>query len=490
MSHRPRLVLAGLSGGAGKTILTLGLCRAFAQKGLAVAPFKKGPDYIDAAWLSLAARENAANLDPFLMSRDKILALFLARSQGADISLIEGNRGLFDGKDEKGSCSTSELARTLAAPVVLILDATKMTRTAAAIVKGCLTFEEGLNLAGVILNRTAGARHRDILRRSIEENVGVPVLGMLPKMPENPIPERHMGLISNREYAGQEEILDGLAAFVAEGCDLDRLAALADAAPDLPNVAGLPGLPGLPDQPDQPGASGLLWPEPASPSPDEPKPRIGVVRDAALWFYYPENFEALTRAGAELVTVSLLDGAPWPELDGLYLGGGFPETQAETLAENAAVRERVRSLSNAGLPIYAECGGFMYLCRELHVKGLAYPMAGVFNLATTLCPRPQGLGYSEALVIRDNPFHPAGVRLTGHEFHYSRCLAELEGVPPLPGDDAFCLDMGRGRGMLRGKDGLLHRNTFAAYTHIHAIGVPHWAPNFVAAARRYRLSRT
>jgi len=479
VSHRSRLVLAGLSGGAGKTILTLGLCRAFAQDGLAVAPFKKGPDYIDAAWLSLAARKSAANLDPFLMSKARIQALFLERSKGVDISLIEGNRGLFDGKDEKGSCSTSELARTLRAPVVLILDATKMTRTAAAIVKGCLTFEEGLHLAGVILNRTAGKRHRDILRRSIEENVGVPVLGMLPKMPENPIPERHMGLISNREYAGQEEILDGLAGFIREGCDLERLAAIASAAPDL-------AAPALED----PVGSELLWPAPESPVDEGDKPRIGVIKDAALWFYYPENFEALTRAGAELVFLSLLDDAPWPEIDGLYLGGGFPETQAAALAANQAVRERVKALSNAGLPIYAECGGFMYLCRELHVEGEAYPMAGVFNLATTLCPRPQGLGYSTAAVVLDNPFHPVGTRLTGHEFHYSRCLAELEGAPPLPGDDAFCLSMDRGRGMLRGRDGLLHKNTFAAYTHIHAIGVPHWAPNFVAAARKYRRSRT
>jgi len=472
--HRPRLVLAGLSGGAGKTILTLGLCRAWLQDGLQVAPFKKGPDYIDAAWLGLAAGKNAANLDPFLMTKERINALFLEKSSGADISVIEGNRGLFDGKDAQGSCSTAELARNLSTPVVLIIDATKMTRTAAAIVKGCLEFEQGLNLAGVILNRTAGERHRGILKRSIEENVGVPVLGMLPKMPNNPIPERHMGLISNREYAGQEETLDNLAAFIRKGVDLARLGDISRAAPALP----------------EPSES--LWPEVVATQTGD-KPRIGVVKDAALWFYYPENFEALERAGAELAFLSLLTDEPWPELDGLYLGGGFPETQAERLAANADVRMRVKALSDAGLPIYAECGGFMYLCQGLHLDGKTHPMSGVFKLTTTLCPRPQGLGYSKALVVCENPFHPQGSEITGHEFHYSRCLAEIDGetdVPPLPTEDAFCLNMRRGRGMLHGCDGLLHNNTFAAYTHIHAIGAPHWAPRFVAAARLWKEGKT
>ena len=195
MNDRPRLVLAGLSGGAGKTLLTLGICRAFAAAGLRVRPFKKGPDYIDAAWLGLAAGCDATNLDPFLLPESRLPSLFLEKSANADIAIIEGNRGIFDGMDVAGSCSTAALARTLTAPVVLILDATKMTRTAAAIVAGVAAFEPGLNLAGVVLNRTAGPRHRDILRESIESLAGVPVLGMLPKIAENPIPERHMGLM-------------------------------------------------------------------------------------------------------------------------------------------------------------------------------------------------------------------------------------------------------------------------------------------------------
>lgn len=459
MNDRPRLVLAGLSGGAGKTLLTLGICRAFAAAGLRVRPFKKGPDYIDAAWLGLAAGCDATNLDPFLLPESRLPSLFLEKSANADIAIIEGNRGIFDGMDVAGSCSTAALARTLTAPVVLILDATKMTRTAAAIVAGVAAFEPGLNLAGVVLNRTAGPRHRDILRESIESLAGVPVLGMLPKIAENPIPERHMGLMSNRECDSVAPLLDNLAALIRQHVDLDRLLAIARSAPAFPDMPA------------------VVRPEP---SVCATRPRIGVVRDAALWFYYPENLEALERAGAQLIFLSLLDDAPWPALDGLYLGGGFPETQAARLAANTATRARVAGFAQAGMPIYAECGGFMYLCQGLAVEGAVYPMAGVFPVTTTLCPRPQGLGYSKARVIRENPFHPVGTVLCGHEFHYSKCQATPDACGPAP--EAFTLAMERGVGMLAGHDGLLVNNTFAAYTHIHAEGAPHWAVRFVAAA--------
>ncbi len=460
MRALPRLILAGLSGGSGKTIASLGLCRALVQKGLSVRPFKKGPDYIDAAWLGLAARADCSNLDPFLLPREVLAALFADKSQGFDLAVIEGNRGLFDGKDVDGSCSTAELARWLDCPAILVLDCTKMTRTAAAVVAGCRHFEAGLRLGGVILNRTAGARHRAILRQAIETYTDVPVLGMLPKISENPIPERHMGLVSDQEHAGREAALDAVGRLAAECLDLDAIQALARSAAPLvrPDIR--------------------LWPEAA---PGLEPPVIGYVRDAALWFYYPENLEALERAGARLVRLSLLDSAPWPEIHGLYLGGGFPETQAEALSANTAVRERVRGLVQAGLPLYAECGGFMYLCRALEQGGRSFPMAGVLPLRTTLCPRPQGLGYVEARVERDNPFHPKGSLLRGHEFHYSACLAP---DPAEPGD--FALHMERGQGLQAGRDGLVTGNAWAGYIHIHALGEPHWAPNFVAAAARFR----
>jgi cobyrinic acid a,c-diamide synthase len=294
-----------------------------------------------------------------------------------------------------------------------------------------------------------------------------------------------MGLVSFREVQGDsgrdgsaertEAILDRLAAMVRDHVDLDRVVAVAGSAPSLP-------------EPIAP-----LWPA-AAPAQGR-RPRIGVVRDAALWFYYPENLDGLRHAGADLAEVSLLDAGAvrdWPVLDGLYLGGGFPETQAEALSANTAARDRVRSLAEAGMPIYAECGGFMYLCRSLRVDGRDYPMAGVFPVSTELCPQPQGLGYVEAEVEAESPFFPKGFVFRGHEFHYSRCVPALSPCPALPGDPvkdlSFALSLRRGRGMRDGHDGLLYRNTFAAYTHLHAVSVPAWAERFVAAARQYRSS--
>jgi cobyrinic acid a,c-diamide synthase len=465
MTAFPRIILAGLSGGSGKTFVSIGLCRALSRRGLSVRPFKKGPDYIDASWLTHAARATACNLDPFLLSRGTIAALFQEKAAGCDLSLIEGNRGLFDGKDREGTCSTAELARQLDAPVVLVLDATKMTRTAAAIVAGCRAFEPGLNLAGVILNRTAGERHRAILKQCIEELAGVPVLGCLPKMGDNPIPERHMGLVSDQEHDSREAALEAIADVVERWLDVERILEVAR------NVAA----------PAQ--AAPVPWPAPVVAQGESPV--IGYVHDAALWFYYPENLEALERAGATLRKVSLLSGEPWPELDGLYLGGGFPETQAAQLSANFEVRERVRALAQAGLPIYAECGGFMYLCEALHLPDGEHALAGVFPLSTRLCPRPQGLGYVEALVEAENPFHPLGAHVTGHEFHYSACTE-----PNRPADmPPLALKMLRGHGMLSGRDGLLVGRTFASYTHIHALGAPHWAPAFVRAALAFKQGR-
>lgn len=462
MQSPPRIVLAGLSGGSGKTFVSIGLCRALARQGLTVQPFKKGPDYIDAAWLFHASRRPACNLDPFLLDRQVVAALFAERARTADISVIEGNRGLFDGKDVEGTCSTAELARQLSAPVILVLDATKMTRTAAAIVAGCKAFEPGLALAGVILNRTAGERHRAILTRCIEELAGVPVLGCLPKMTANPIPERHMGLVSDQEHGAREAALDAIADVVERCVKLDRVLDTARAAAPLAPTALVP------------------WPERVC-TPEQ-APVIGYVHDAALWFYYPENLEALARAGAELRRVSLLSDEPWPELHGLYLGGGFPETQAAALSANVGIRSHVRALAEHGLPMYAECGGFMYLCRAVQLDDARHDLAGVFPLSTRLCAKPQGLGYVEALVEADNPFHPLGLRLSGHEFHYSACTETDAGssLPPL------ALRMLRGHGMLSGRDGLLAGNVFASYTHIHALGAPHWAPAFVRAALRFR----
>lgn len=501
----PRLVISGLSGGAGKTMLSLGLARAFANAGLAVRAFKKGPDYIDAAWLALAARSNQNTLDPYFLPADRLTAHFRAGAKGCDLALVEGNRGLFDGLDLDGSCSTAELSRVLKAPVLLVLDCTKMTRTAAALVKGCKDFEPDLNLGGVILNRTGNARHQALVRAAVEQLAGVPVLGVLPRRAEPFIIERHMGLAGLDDEAHQaraEAMLDALAAFTAEHVDLIAIQTLARNAPDLPHAAGAAEeigtgnadkhavdnagaeekteeiATGNRDAAENAGAKrAALHP------PQTSRPRIGLARDAAFWFYYRENLEALERAGAELVPLSLLADAPWPDLDGLYLGGGLPELYAEALSANVACRARVAGLCRAGLPVYAECGGFMYLAERLVVKGVSHPMAGVLPYGVEFCARPQGLGYVEAEVRAENPFHPAGTRFRGHEFHFSRLL------PGDGGEENFILRLFKGQGMAQEPeglrlDGLLRGNTFASYMHIFAPAVPHWAERFVALCRK------
>jgi len=397
------------------------------------------------------------------LADDQIKHLFLSQCAGADIGLIEGNRGLFDGKDTDGSCSTASLARTLASPVLLILNCTKMTRTAAAVVQGCSMFEPDLTLAGVILNRTAGQRHRQILRQCIEAYTDIPVLGELPKMDDAFIPERHMGLISDREFEA-EQAIDECARVVTEWVDASAIFKAAEAAPGL-----------------EPGDADP-WQSIVPALNDASSVRIGVVRDASLWFYYPENLQALERAGAHIVEVSLLDAEPWPEIHGLYLGGGFPETQAQELAANEDIRRQIFCLADKGLPIYAECGGLMYLCDTLvtHGSDVAYPMVGIFPLRSHLCRKPQGHGYTQTRVQARNPFHPIGLEFTGHEFHYSSCDLIAESSV------STCLDMLRGTGLGEKRDGLIYKNTFACYTHLHALSVPGWAGNFVRAALAFK----
>ena len=552
--HIPRIIISGLSGGAGKTMVSLGLARFLARSGLRVKAFKKGPDYIDAAWLALAARSPQANLDPFFLPAPALRSLFLQGAAGRDMALIEGNRGIFDGLDLSGSCSTAELSRILLAPVLLVLDCTKMTRTAAALVSGCLNFEKGVRIGGVILNRTGNPRHQTMVRRAIEELAGVPVLGVLPRRRHPFIVERHMGLAGLEEYARADEELDALADFLADHADLEAIKSLAASAPDLPEEAiadesSESRLNSSRDRGDFSGGRGSA-PDPAGgndfPQPppllsrdysqpdvnreqpatrfgpglaaDGPRPRIGYVRDAAFWFYYEENLNALRTAGADMIPLSLLEGGArqkgqtgesgrindWDRLDGLYIGGGQPELYAQALADNHFCRERVAALARAGLPIYAECGGFMYLARELIVDGAAFPMAGVFSCSVEFLSRPQGLGYVEAEVVAGNPFHPLGARFRGHEFHFSRCVVREDRAARdsgLSGSDGssqaggapggHILRLHKGRGMStspdqEGFDGLLIGNTFAAYTHVFAPALPHWAKNFVAlcAARK------
>jgi cobyrinic acid a,c-diamide synthase len=454
----PRLVIAGLSGDSGKTLISLGLARSFAERGLKVRPFKKGPDYIDTAWLGVAARATCRNLDTFLMS-DEVMARALARaSSDADLLLVEGNRGLFDGVDVEGSHSTAMLARRLAAPVVLVLDCTKMTRTAAALVMGCRALDPEIDLAGVILNRVGCGRHETIVREAVAGIAGTPVLGAIRRITgDDPLPGRHLGLVTAAEHPDPEEAVQRAAEAVADGVDLDRILAVAQWAPEL-----------------ELASSDLAV--------DQVPVSIAYLEGEAFSFYYAENLERLRAAGVQLVPVDPANATELPEVDGLYIGGGFPEVHAARLGSNTAFTGSVHARVEAGMPVYAECAGLMYLARELVVDGVTHAMAGVLDLVVEQRPTPQGHGYEVVVADRDNPFFAAGTRLVGHEFHYSRLVSGSD-------RERSVLRVERGTGIGEGRDGITKNRVFASYLHLHAGATPGWADGFLALAARFSAER-
>jgi len=448
----PRIVVAGLAGDAGKTLVSLGLGRALTRRGWRIAPFKKGPDFIDAAWLGAAARAPGRNLDSWLMTPATIVASVRRASPWADLALVEGNRGLFDGVDARGTHSTAQIAKLLGAPVLLVVNAVKVTRTIAALVLGCKAMDPELDLAGVVLNRVGTARQEEVIRRALAADAGVPVLGAIPRLEGGGLPGRHLGLVCAEEHPEREAALEALGEAVSRHVDLEAICARAA------DVRGLP--PVVAPEPERRERAGV---------------RIGVLRDAAFSLYYPENLEALEAAGAELVTISPLEDRSLPAIDALYAGGGFPEEHAMALAGNAPLRKALASAIDAGLPTWAECGGLMYLARTLVRDGREFPMVGALPLDVEHTSRPQAHGYTAASVDRPNPFLPVGTRLLGHEFHHSRPIG------PAGGDTALAVE--RGVGLGRGRDGLLVGNVLATYAHVHALGTPGWAPGLVQAAR-------
>ncbi|MFZ0610700.1 MAG: cobyrinate a,c-diamide synthase [Desulfobacterales bacterium] len=462
----PRLMISALRGGSGKTILSIGVIAALCRRGHIVLPFKKGPDYIDAGWLALAAGRPCFNLDTFMVPATRVLSSFLAHSSPQAIAVIEGNRGLFDGIDVDGTTSSAELAKLLQTPVLMCIDATKTTRTAAAVVAGCEQFDRDVALKGVILNRVAGARHETILRQSIETHCGVPVIGAVPKLSRQNFPERHMGLVPTPEHGWARDSIDAIAAIVENHIDMAALIDIATCAPALRSPQPMP------DASDKGGRP--------SPAAGLTAPRIGIIRDSAFQFYYPENIAALSSAGADIVFFSPLATDTIPNIDGLYIGGGFPETHAEALAQNVRFREKLKRLAEGGLPIYAECGGLMYLGKELVLDDRTYPMAGVLPISYGFSKRPQGHGYTVIAVDRPNPYFAVGSEYRGHEFHYSRVLE-------WGGQDAdLVFRMRRGAGIWEGRDGACRKNVLATYTHLHALGAPSWAEAVVHMARSFR----
>jgi cobyrinic acid a,c-diamide synthase len=455
-----RLTIAGLGGDTGKTVVSVGLCAAWRKKGYKVIPFKKGPDYIDMGWLSRGAGNPCYNIDLFLMSREQVLASFGMNAGDADIAIIEGNRGLYDGMDLDGSVSTAEIAKLLLSPVILIADCTKVTRTVAALVRGCQAFDPNVPLKGVILNRLAGQRHESVIRDSIQKYCNLPVVGAIPKLTDITFPGRHLGLVPPEEHPTAGEAIETSAEIAARYLDVEQLWQIARTAPELDFV---------PEKyPDMPGD----------------RVDIGVIRDSAFQFYYPENIDALRRAGARLIEFSALtDGLP-SSLHALYIGGGFPETHAQALSDNRQLREAIGNAAEEGLPIYAECGGLMYLSEKLIWGDKTYPMAGILPFTIGVGRKPQGHGYTTIEVDAPNPYFSKGQILRGHEFHYSYVVNMSEKPGAL-----FAFRMKRGHGIFEGMDGFCYRNVLATYTHLHALGTREWVDGVMNSAADYKRKK-
>ena len=499
-----RIIIAALRGGSGKTILSVGLIAAFSDLGKSIAPFKKGPDYIDAGWLALAAGRPCYNLDSFLLSPNENFQSFLSHSMDCDISIIEGNRGLYDGIDLEGSTSTAELAKLLKCPVILCVDCTKITRTMAAVVSGCAMFDPEVDIKGIVLNRVANPRHEKKLRDSIEHYCGILVLGAIPKLGEQYFPERHLGLVPSPEHDWARNSIDAMSEIAGQYIDLEAVATIAGSAPELKAEDG--------EQRAEERGQRTKWvirkaqvgkqereirdrhPEAGNSrkesghcitgiTVDYQAPRIGVIRDSAFQFYYPENIDALVACGAKIKFISPLLDHQLPELDALYIGGGFPETHAEQLAANQSFSRQLRAFVEDGFPIYAECGGLMYLGEALILEGKRYPMTGILPVVFDFYKRPQGHGYTIVTVERENPYYDIGFEIKGHEFHYSR-VSKWSGA-----DSDLVFRMKRGVGIENHKDGILYRNVLATYTHIHALGTPEWAEALVRNAVEYKNSK-
>ncbi|MDW8405186.1 cobyrinate a,c-diamide synthase [Chloroflexus sp.] len=458
MIHLPRLLFAAPMSGSGKTTITAGLIAALRQRGLRVAPFKCGPDYIDPGYHTLAAGRPCHNLDSWLVPPDQIASVVARRSADADLALIEGVMGLFDGyagDDDTGS--SAHIARLTATPVIIVLDARAMARTAAALIGGLRDFDRRVQIGGVILNRVGSPRHAALIRAAVEQTVGVPVIGYVLRHEALSLPERHLGLVPVAEPGRWQEWLHEVSAQVAETVDLDRLLAIAHTAPPLPMPAPITLSP----------VSGA-------------RPVIAIARDEAFNFIYPDNLDLLRAAGAELAFFSPLHDSALPAgAAALYLCGGFPELFAAQLSANQDMLAAIRAAAAAGMPIYAECGGLMYLTETLiDQHGQAFAMAGVLPGRSRMTPRLT-LGYRTITAQTATWLWHAGETLRGHEFHYSVWEGQPSALPPL----YTCLpDAARPQPV---SEGAVIGQTLASYIHLHFLACPHAAERFVAAARAF-----
>ncbi len=458
----PRLFLSAAHKSSGKTTVSIGLAAAFAARGLAVQTFKKGPDYIDPMWLARASGRPCFNLDFNTQTHAEIAQSLASRAAGADLALIEGNKGLHDGVDLEGKDSSAALAKIAAAPVILVIDTLGMTRGVAPLVLGYQVFDPGIKIAGVILNKVGTARQESKVRQAIERYTGIPVLGALPRDGGFAIEERHLGLMTPMETPASRAAIERLRQAVESCVNLDGLLEIASKAPPL---AAVPAAPRAVAKQDV---------------------RIAIARDSAFGFYYADDLEAFERAGAKLCFFDALSDSRLPDADGLFIGGGFPETQAPQLEANASLRADIAQRIRLGLPAYAECGGMMYLARSIRWGNACHEMAGVIPADAVMHTRPQGRGLAVLEATADAPWlaaSPVPATIPAHEFHY----ASLENLDPTL---RFAYKVVRGEGLGAGRDGIVLGNLLASFCHLRSTAANPWVDRFLSFVRAQRAGAT
>lgn len=455
-----RLFISAAHKSSGKTTLSIGLCAAFSKHGHTVQPFKKGPDYIDPLWLSAASGRACHNLDFNTMTHDEIRFTLAHYAKKSDIAIIEANKGLFDGVALDGSDSNAALAKLTQSPIILVINTVGTTRGVAPLLLGYQAFDPQLPIAGVIFNLVGGARHETKLRQITETYTDIPVLGAVHKHPEMQIEERHLGLMPSNEQQQAHQQIQKIAHLVEQQVDLQQLIHISQSAPPAPSYHYT-----LPEKSQQ------------------TKVRIGICRDAAFAFYYPSDLMALERAGAELIRIDTLQDKQLANIDGLFIGGGFPETQMTALAANQGLRQQIKQAIENGLPCYAECGGLMYLAENIIWQGQSAPMVGVIPADVVMHQRPQGRGYirlkeTTHMPWANNPTNPQTHIIHAHEFHYSR-------LENLREKGNYAYEVIRGDGIDGQYDGWVYKNLLASYAHMRDTSQYHWAQRFVDFVRTH-----
>ena len=452
----PRIVVAAVSSGCGKTTVVTGLLSALRQKGLKVQSYKVGPDYIDPGYHRLASGYPAHNLDSWLMPEDKLREIFIRTSKEADISVVEGVMGLYDG-GRSGVSSTAEIAKLLDAPVVLVIDAKSMGASAAAIALGFREYDQQVKLAGVILNRLGSDTHRLMIEKAMQE-IGIPVLGAIKRDDSLAMPERHLGLLPVEENQRELEAVEAIGRAVVSQTDLVSIIRLADKAGEME-----------------------LADDSNAVTEDDKNVTIAVARDDAFSFYYPESLRILEKSGARIILFSPLKDKELPFCDGVILGGGFPEMFAEALRCNYTMLESIKNAAESGMPIYSECGGFMYLTQAMiDFDGIEHPMAGVLPCRVQMNKKLQMVGYVSAEMNTDTVLGPKGTRLHGHEFHFSSEIIQEKDCR----DRAFTFTRMRNNAVYQA--GYAWKNVLGSYLHLHFAGCPEAADYFVEKCKLWR----